>query len=154
GAATALRIPRRRGRAVRALRAAARRPPCHYRPVILQPGEGPIDGRHYLRSRPDTVHWGELPARATSRVLEVESGDVVTIDTVSHEGILAEFDHDPVTWFGAHGIARNGVLDDAIDIARNVRPAVGNGPHVVTGPIAVQGAEPGDMLRVDVLRTQ
>jgi acetamidase/formamidase len=122
--------------------------------VILQPGEGPIDGRHYLRSTPDTVHWGELPARATSPVFEVESGDIVTIDTVSHEGILAEFDHDPVTWFGAHGVARNDVLDDAIDIARNVRPANGKGPHVVTGPIAVRGAEPGDMLRVDVVRTQ
>jgi acetamidase/formamidase len=85
-------------------------------------------------------------------VLEIDSGDVVTVDTVSHEGILPEFGHDPVAWFGERGVARADVLDDAVDIARDVRPAPGKGPHVVTGPIAVRGAEPGDVLRVDVVR--
>jgi acetamidase/formamidase len=122
--------------------------------MVLQPGQGPIDGAHYLRSTPDTVRWGSLPARATSPALRVASGDVVTIDTVSHEGILEEFDHDPVTWFGARGVARDDVLRDAIDIAAAVTHEQGLGPHVVTGPIAVDGARPGDLLKIEVVATR
>jgi acetamidase/formamidase len=121
--------------------------------VILQPDTGPINGRHYLKSTPETVHWGELPARTTTPVLRVDSGDVVTIDTVSHEGILEEFGRDPVAWFGEHGVAPADVLTDAIEIARAVGRRADRGPHVITGPIAVDGAEPGDVLRIDVLGT-
>ena len=55
---------------------------------ILQPGIGEIPGDHYLRSTPDTVMWGRLPCVTDTAVLEVASGETVTIDTVSHEGIL------------------------------------------------------------------
>ncbi len=119
--------------------------------MILQPGTGPIRGQHYLQSTPDTVCWGELPARDTAPVLSVDSGDVVTIDTVSHEGILEEFDRDPVAWFGSHGVPKSDVLVDAVDIARRVPRRSDMGPHVVTGPISVREAEPGDLLRIDVL---
>src|SRR5205823_4596077 len=95
--------------------------------------------------------WGTLPARTAVPVLCVGSGDVVTVDTVSHEGILEEFDHDPVAWFGSHGVARDEVLDDAIDVAKAVQHDPKVGPHVVTGPIAVEGAQPGDMLKVEVV---
>jgi acetamidase/formamidase len=122
--------------------------------MILQPGDGPIDGRHYLRATPETVQWGVLPARPTPSVLEIETGDVVTIDTVSHEGILEEFDRDPVRWFGAHGVARDEVLADAIEIAAAVPRDPKQGPHVLTGPIHVRGARPGDVLKIDVLRVQ
>jgi acetamidase/formamidase len=122
--------------------------------MVLQPGEGPIDGAHYLRSTPETVRWGSLPARATAPVLRAASGDVVTIDTVSHEGILEEFDHDPVRWFGARGVARHDVLHDAVDIAESVEHPKGSGPHVVTGPIAIDGAQPGDLLRIEVVATR
>ena len=120
--------------------------------MILQPGTGPIDGRHYLAATPATVLWGVLPTAATPAVLDVESGDVVTIDTVSHEGILEEFGRDPVGWFGAQGVAPADVLADAIDIAREVPRDPAKGPHVLTGPIRVRGAAPGDLLRIDVLR--
>lgn len=121
------------------------------RPVILQPGEGPTDGRHYLRATPETVQWGVLPARDTPPVLEIDAGDVVTIDTVSHEGILEEFDRDPVGWFGARGVPRDEVLNDAVEIAASVPRDPKKGPHVLTGPIHVRGARPGDVLKVDVL---
>lgn len=120
--------------------------------MILQPGTGPIDGRHYLAATPATVQWGVLPTATTPPVLAVESGDVVTIDTVSHEGILEEFGRDPVGWFGARGVARADVLADAIAIAREVPRDPEKGPHVLTGPICVRGALPGDLLRIDVLR--
>ncbi|HTK14877.1 MAG TPA: acetamidase/formamidase family protein [Acidimicrobiia bacterium] len=122
--------------------------------MILQPDDGPIDGQHYLRSTPETVRWGSLPARGAQAVLRVASGTVVTIDTVSHEGLLEEFDRDPVAWFGSQGVAPGDVLRDAIDIASSVHHDAGTGPHVVTGPIAVVGAEPGDLLKVEVLATR
>ena len=53
--------------------------------TVLQSGSGPLPGRHYLPSRPDEVHWGWLPNAATAPVMEVSSGDTITIDTVSRE---------------------------------------------------------------------
>jgi acetamidase/formamidase len=120
--------------------------------VILQPGAGPIDGRHYLTSEPDNVSWGWLPRRGTPPVLTIDSGESLTVDTTSHEGLLEEFGRDPVEWFGRHGVARADVLTDAMRIASEVdRDVAAAGPHVVTGPVAVRGAEPGDLLRIDVL---
>jgi acetamidase/formamidase len=119
--------------------------------MILQPGAGRIGGRHYLPTTPDTASWGRLPNAARAPVLQVRDGDVVTVDTLSHEGILEEFGRDPVAWFGAHGVASDEVLADAVDVARHLERAPGSGPHVVTGPIAVAGAAPGDLLRVEVL---
>jgi acetamidase/formamidase len=119
--------------------------------MVLQPGDGPIDGAHYVRSTPETVRWGHLPARGATPVLHAASGDVVTIDTVSHEGMLEEFDHDPLAWFGARGVERGDVLRDVIDIAASVPHPRGRGPHVVTGPIAVEDARPGDLLKIEVV---
>ena len=45
------------------------------------------------------------------------------------------------------------VLKDAIAITRSSLPHdfAKDGPHIITGPVAVEGAEPGDVLKVDVL---
>lgn len=122
--------------------------------MILQPGIGPMRSQHYLPSEPDTVQWGVIPTSTTARVLEVGDGATITIDTISHEGILDEFGRDPVAWFGSHGIQAHDVLDDAVRVAREVPRRDGSGPHVMTGPITVSGAEPGDVLVVDVLDLQ
>ncbi|WP_430784176.1 acetamidase/formamidase family protein [Actinoplanes sp. G11-F43] len=122
---------------------------------ILQPGKGPIRGRHYLRSRPDQVRWGYVPSTGSTPVLRMRSGETVTVDTVSHEGILEDQGRDPIAWFGARGVKRGDVLTDAVDIARTyartTRDFDVDGPHVVTGPIHVDGAEPGDVLKVDMI---
>jgi acetamidase/formamidase len=111
-----------------------------------------VTGLHHLASTPDTVRWGWLPDRTTAAVLEVASGDTVTIDTVSHEGILEDQGRDPVAYFGSHGIARADVLHDAIEVAgSDLAHDLDIGPHVVTGPITVAGARPGSVLRVEVL---
>jgi acetamidase/formamidase len=119
-------------------------------PTVLQPGTGPTLGR-YLPSTLETVGWGELPNRRAAPAFSVRSGSVVTIDTVSHEGLLEDQGKDPVQWFGDHGVRRDDVLRDAIEIAAKGRHT-GPGPHVVTGPIAVEGAVPGDVLKVEILR--
>jgi acetamidase/formamidase len=120
----------------------------------LQPGSGRIPVRHYLPTEPGTYLWGRLPNGADAPVLTVASGDEVTIDTVSHEGILEDQGRDPLAFFGAHGVDPANVLSDAIMIARSgVRDTAQDGPHVVTGPIAVEGAQPGDLLTMTVVET-
>jgi acetamidase/formamidase len=100
---------------------------------------------------PEQLHWGLLPNALTSAVLSVGSGETVCIDTVSHEGILPVQGQDPVAFFGAYGIPRDLILDDAIAVAAQLAHDPANGAHVVTGPIAVRGARAGDVLEVDVL---
>jgi acetamidase/formamidase len=102
----------------------------------------------HLRSTPDTVVMGELPA-GRKPVLTIQSGQTVRIDTISHQGLNSGM--DPVKFFGTAGMPQNEVLQDAMD----VYPMVGKRPkeagaHVLTGPIYVEGAEPGDMLEVRV----
>lgn len=70
------------------------------------------------------------------------------IDTVSHQGLMKQ---DPTQYFGEMGVSLQQVLTDAVDIYRNVKRAQGAGAHVLTGPIYVAGAQPGDMLEVCVL---
>lgn len=121
--------------------------------VILQPGRGELPGDHYLPSTPDTVLWGRLPCGADAPVLRIAAGDTVTIDTVSHEGILEDQGKDPRTYFAGHGVAEDDVLEDAAAIAAALsRDPSADGPHIVTGPIAVDGAEPGDLLKITVER--
>ena len=74
----------------------------------------------------------------------------MTVDTVSHEGILEDQGRDPVGYFGDHGIPPGQVLDDARAIAASplAHDFDTDGPHVVTGPIAVKGARPGDVLKI------
>jgi acetamidase/formamidase len=117
---------------------------------ILQPGTGPTAGE-YLRATPDNILWGELPTRRTRPVLTVPSGAEITVDTVSHEGILTDQGRDPVRFFGAHGVPANEVLTDAVRIAREMEQT-GPGPHVVVGPVEVEGAMPGDVLKIEVRR--
>jgi acetamidase/formamidase len=79
-------------------------------------------------------------------VLTIKSGDTVVIDTVSHGGLV---EGGPVKYFAAAGIAEKDVLKDAVEIMAAPRQP-GFGGHVLTGPIHVQGAEPGDMLEIRI----
>lgn len=117
---------------------------------ILQPGSGTIDGHHYLPSHADEVAWGWLPNASARPVLSVSSGETVTIDTLSHEGLLQDQGRDPQRYLAQFGAPA--VLQDAIDIAASgLVNGDDDGPHIVTGPIHVPGARTGDILKVDVL---
>ena len=121
--------------------------------LSLQPGDGRYPGRHALQATPDTVTWGYLPNAVSRPVLTVDDGDTVTVDTLSHEGVLEDQGRDPLSYFASHGVAAASVLRDAVDLAASglAHDYEADGPHVVTGPIAVRGARPGDVLRVEVL---
>ncbi|WP_041796143.1 acetamidase/formamidase family protein [Modestobacter italicus] len=125
-------------------------------PGPLQPGEALDPRARYLPTTPETASWGWLPGAEDRPVLTIDPGDTVVVDTVSHEGVLEDQGRDPVAFFGGHGVAAADVLGDAVAIAASgLRPAGSEGgPHVVTGPIAVRGAEPGDVVTVEVLDLQ
>ncbi len=121
---------------------------------VLQPGVGPIRAAHYLPVEPERTLWGRLPSSTDQPALTVPSGTEVTIDTVSHEGVLPDQGSDPVAFFGRHGVPPEHVLADAAAIARTARRDPDrDGPHVVSAPIAVEGAEPGDVLTMTVVET-
>lgn len=88
----------------------------------------------YLPARFDTVHFGFHDA-ALDAVLEIDSGDEVHVSTVSA---------DP-----AHDVPAQWLPPQIHDIF--VRAKRGPGPHILTGPIAVRGARPGQALQVDIL---
>jgi acetamidase/formamidase len=121
--------------------------------VALQPGRGKVDGKHYLPSTPETIRWGRLSNAATRPVLTVDSGTTVTFDTVSQEGILEDQSRDPDAFFAQFGVAPAEVLDDARAIAASGLPhRFGiDGPHVVTGPVFVRDARPGDVLDAEIV---
>jgi acetamidase/formamidase len=118
---------------------------------ILQPGTGPIRSATYLPADPASVLWGRLPCATDSPVLTIGGGTEVTIDTISHEGILEDQGRDPRAFFAEFGVSD--VLEDAIELAASSYDRGEGGPHVVTGPIHVEGARPGDLLRMTVIET-
>lgn len=85
---------------------------------------------------PETVHWGRLGADLQP-ILDIDSGDVVTIHSVS--GSASQLPSDP----------RFTVRPELLAIHQRLQPAPG--PHILTGPIRVRGARPGDTLRVEIV---
>src|SRR5262249_23132379 len=108
---------------------------------------------YYIPATPETIRWGYLPNRDSKPVISVPSGSRVTFDTVSHEGILEDQGRDPVKYFGKYKIGPGQVLDDAKAIAASklVHDFVKDGPHIVVGPVAIEGAEVGDVLKVEMI---
>ncbi len=106
---------------------------------------------HHLQAQPENLRWGWIPTDKSS-VLTIQSGDTVRIDTISHHGSTQ--DEDPVAFLGNHGVQPEEILQDVRDFwaSRPGRLRDGRtGAHVLTGPIAITGAEPGDMLEVQIL---
>lgn len=115
-----------------------------------------VEGDYYVTSAVENIRWGFLPNRDSAPILTVPSGSAVTFDTVSHEGLIEDQGRNPVEYFGKYGISADQVLDDAKAIAASTikHDYVKDGPHIITGPVAVEGAEPGDVLKVEVLSLQ
>jgi len=105
---------------------------------------------YYLRSTPETVTRGVI-SPLVPPVLKIKSGDTVVIDTISHGGLSP----DPVEYFKRAGITEDKVLKDAIAVSKMTHKDWGVGTpgagHVLTGPILIDGAEPGDMLEVRII---
>ena len=126
-------------------------------PLADKPGPIAIKGHRgkafYVPSARTTIKWGYLPNAADAPVLTVPSGATVIFDTLSHEGLLEDQGRNPLRYFASKGIPAHQVLKDAIAITQSDLPHdfAKDGPHIITGPVAVDGAEPGDVLKVDIL---
>jgi len=96
---------------------------------------------HLLKTTPETLAWGYYWAGAKP-VLTVKSGETVEVQAVSVG--------NPMTLERA-GVAEADVNPDILRIYKEVpREARGPGGHPLTGPIFVEGAEPGDVLEIRI----
>ena len=102
----------------------------------------------HVPSTPETVAWGHLPA-GKAPAARVKPGQTVSIDTVSHQGINNNM--HPNEFFAAGGVAANEILPDAIEIYEKAFHPKDSGAHVLTGPLYIEGAEPGDLLEVRIV---
>jgi acetamidase/formamidase len=99
---------------------------------------------HRLEATPETVAYGYYWSEAKP-ALRIASGDIIDVDTL--------LTSTPQTLAGA------GVSDDRIQASLKAitaafprgNPNRGPGGHILTGPVFVEGAEPGDALEVKVL---
>lgn len=126
-------------------------------PLADQPGRMAVPGQrgqvYYVPSTVDTILWGYLPNATHKPLLTVPSGATVVFDTLSHEGLLEDQGRDPLAYFKSQGVPPRMVLKDAIALTQSALPHdfARDGPHIVTGPVAVSGAKPGDVLKVEIL---
>jgi acetamidase/formamidase len=88
---------------------------------------------HVLPATLETTQWGWLDPKEPPKLV-VSSGDIVAIETMMH----------------SHNKIQPGTTIDEIVALRKANP--GGGPHSVTGPVYVNGAEPGDALEIKILK--
>jgi acetamidase/formamidase len=104
---------------------------------------------HFAAARPENVVFGGFPIDMPP-VLTIQSGDIVKIDTISQSG-ATNGTLNPAEYFGQFGVAPDEVLADVSDFWTTIPSRIRYGPHILTGPIYVDGAEPGDMLEIQIL---
>jgi acetamidase/formamidase len=95
---------------------------------------------HKLKVSPETLAWGYYWAGAKP-VLTVQSGDTVEIQTVSGNPATLE----------AAGLGPDQIQPELRKLYADVpKEAKGPGGHLLTGPVAIAGAMPGDVLEVRI----
>src|SRR3984957_6758426 len=95
---------------------------------------------HLLKISPETVAWGYYWS-AAKPVLTVKSGDTVTVECVSVGN---------PTMLERAGLPADQVEADIRALYANPPKDKGPGGHPLTGPIAIEGAMPGDVLEVRI----
>jgi acetamidase/formamidase len=99
----------------------------------------PAGSSYELKPTPKTVAWGYYDAK-TPPVLRIKSGDTVEMQTLVSSSRER---------FESAGLWPDRVEPAWREIIEQVKDR-GPGPHVLTGPIYVEGAEPGDVLEVRI----
>ena len=106
-------------------------------------GDAPGPRTHQLKATPKTVAWGYYDAKAKP-VLRIRSGDTVEVQTLitnSPQGLERAF------------LPPAQVEQALRDVFKEVTDK-GPGGHILTGPIHVEGAEPGDTLEVRIRKVK
>jgi acetamidase/formamidase len=94
---------------------------------------------HDLKLLPENVHWGYYDA-ALKPVLRVASGDRVRVETMVAGGLQR---------LRLAGVAESEIPDSLKAVEQQVKER-GPGAHPMSGPIFVEGAEPGDTLEIRI----
>jgi acetamidase/formamidase len=94
---------------------------------------------HELKPSPTTVQYGFYDA-TLKPVLTIDSGDIVRLWTTTGHP----------RWFERIGVPKDKIPAELYAVFAGVE-GEGRGDHTLTGPIAVRGAEPGDMLEIRML---
>lgn len=107
---------------------------------------------HYVPLTPETAVIGNFPAQKAP-ILTIKSGETVKIDT---GGGNRWNDQDPDAWLKAQGLPDRTTATPAIAetvkvLAETPRQADIKNGHILVGPIAIDGAMPGDMLEIRIL---
>jgi acetamidase/formamidase len=119
-----------------------------------KPGSG-MTSHYYIPASANTVLWGYF-SKSAKPVVEVESGDFVTIETLTHhanDDAERMVKGDPGAESVFHwdskkkGVNRRG----AGPMDAKVGAGGGEGVHICTGPVYIKGAEPGDILEVRII---
>jgi acetamidase/formamidase len=92
-----------------------------------------------LKLLPENVHWGYYDA-AVKPVLRIASGDTIRVETMVARGVQR---------LRAAGVPEQ-EIPDSLKAVENAVTERGPGAHPLTGPIWIDGAEPGDTLEVKI----
>jgi acetamidase/formamidase len=93
---------------------------------------------HDLKASPTTVHRGFFDA-SLNPVLTIDSGDIVRLETASGNP----------RYFESLGVPKEKIPAELYEVYQGVE-GTGRGDHTLNGPIAIRGAEPGDMLEIRI----
>jgi acetamidase/formamidase len=105
-------------------------------------GSAAAPATHRLEATPQTVAYGWYDA-AGKPVLRIASGDIIDVDTL--------LTNTP-TGLERAGLAKDRIQPSLIAIVDQVpKDQRGPGGHILTGPVYVEGAEPGSVLEVKIL---
>jgi acetamidase/formamidase len=94
---------------------------------------------HELKLLPENVHWGYYDG-AVKPVLRVASGDRVRVETMVAGGLQR---------LRLAGVSEAEIPDSLKAVEQQVKER-GPGAHPMSGPIFVEGAEPGDTLEIRI----
>ena len=108
--------------------------------VVLAVAASSRAATHELKLIPANVHWGYYDASLTP-VLKIASGDTVRVETMVAGGLER---------VQQAGVPEAEIPDSLKQVEKNVKDR-GPGAHPLTGPIYVEGAEPGDVLEVRIV---
>jgi len=93
---------------------------------------------HELKASPATVHRGFFDA-TLKPVLTIDSGDIVRLETASGNP----------RFFESIGVPKEKIPAELYAVFEGVE-GTNRGDHTLNGPIAVRGAEPGDVLEIRI----
>jgi hypothetical protein len=105
---------------------------------------------HYLAATVDTVVWGYYDPNATAAIT-MSSGETITVEVITHHG-----GHDYAKMIrGDPAVEEIFYWEETQSLLDKPEPKLpGTGVHIITGPIEVAGAEPGDIVEVEILELE